>query len=106
MKKNLIIIGTAVLLLAVGLSGCNEIGLGITNIGDIDANPENYLGKEVTVEGDCSHYQISDDSGHTIRFKYHHSIDGMYRLTGIIEHVDDYWGGQYYHLNVTKVKAI
>ena len=37
MKKQLIVIGTAVLLLVVGLSGCQEVGIGLTNIGDITA---------------------------------------------------------------------
>ena len=49
MKKHLIVIGAVILLLVVGLSGCNEIGLEITNIGDINANPDEYLEKEVNM---------------------------------------------------------
>lgn len=72
MNKKFIVIGITLVFLIVGLSGCVEVGFGITNIGDIDANPENYLGEEVTVEGDCytssvnRHYGAGRDLGRTI----------------------------------------
>ncbi len=52
MKKQLVIIGTVAILVSVGLSGCDG-GIGVTNIGDISANPQNYLGEKVTVQGNC-----------------------------------------------------
>lgn len=49
MKKHLIVIGIVFILPIVGFSGCQEVGLGTTNIGDITDNPKEYNGKEVTI---------------------------------------------------------
>lgn len=87
MKKPFVIIGIIVLLVTVGLSGCNNIGT--TNIGDITANPQNYLNKTVTIEGTCvsiyTNRMIADDSGHQLPFKFQNSLNGRYRLTGVIK---------------------
>jgi len=110
MKKHLIVIGIVALLLVVGLSGCTDVGIGLTNIGDITANPDNYYGKEVTVEGTCSFIMnyglIIDDAGHRIYFTYHNSINGNYQLTGIIRNDDIGLGGEILYLDVTQVKAL
>jgi len=110
MNKHLIATGIVILLLVVGLSGCTEIGIGLTNIGDITANPENYDGKEVTIEGTClyilNYGKITDDAGHNIIFAYPNSINGMYRLTGIIKNGDIELGAERYYLDVTQVKAL
>ena len=108
MKKQLIVIGMTLMFLAVGLSGCEEsisnVGIGLTNIGDITANPEDYYGKEVTIEGSCVLGYVSDESGHTMEYKYHTTLGGRYRLTGIIKHEQDVLFD--YFLDVTNVKAL
>jgi len=106
LKKHLIVIGIIVLLLAVGLSGCEESisNVGITNIGDITANPEDYYGKEVTIEGSCMSNLILDDSEHSMEYKYHTTLLGLYRVTGIIKHEQGVLFD--YFLDVTNVKAL
>jgi hypothetical protein len=101
MKKQLVIIGILTLLICVGLSGCTSIGL--TDIGDIQANPEKYLNKEVTVEGTCSGlFLIADTNGHYIMYQYSTIITGKYRLTGMYTK-NSILG---YFLNVTKAESI
>jgi len=100
MKKQFVIIGIIALLLCVGLSGCSNIG--VTNIGEIQANPEKYLNKEVTVEGGCSGYLIVDNNGHILWFQYSTLISGKYRLTGIYRHSNSTG----YCLYVVKAEAI
>lgn len=105
MKKHLIITLVAVLLICVSLSGCFDIGL--TNIGDIQANPEEYLGKEVKVKGYAMISMVSDDAGHGIMIKTDRMLSGMYYLTGIIKYGEESSGvyyGQYY-LEVTKAEG-
>jgi hypothetical protein len=101
MKKQIIMLGIVFLLICVGLSGCEEVGIGLTNIGDINANPREYNGKEVTVEGTCKLNIIEDDSGHLIRYKYSNNLNGKYRLTGVI--TKDTIG---FYIEVTKAKAL
>ncbi|MCJ7571056.1 MAG: DUF3316 domain-containing protein [Candidatus Thermoplasmatota archaeon] len=106
MKKQLIIIGIIVILITVGLSGCNEIGL--TNIGDLSASPQNYLGKEVRVKGNVVLMvgigSITDEQGHSFAIKYTTmtTLTGNYYLTGIVEH-NSLTG---YYLDVTKADAV
>jgi len=100
MKKQLMIIGVIVILITVGLSGCNETDIGLTDIGDLQAYPENYLGKEVKVKGVIVGNLICDDSGFNFPFKFNNSLSGDYYFTGIVEH--DSIG---YYLNVTKAQA-
>jgi len=77
MKKLLIISGIVFILLMVGFSGCTEFGIEITNIGDIIANPDEYIGKELTIEGDCSATIITDNKGHMLKYEYGSIINGM-----------------------------
>jgi len=94
MKKQLILVGIIVLLICVGLSGCSNLTL--TNIGDISANPEKFLNKEVTVEGGCASTieggfgVITDQGSHSIMYHYNNSLFGMYRLSGIIKKSNEY----------------
>jgi len=106
MNKQFIVIGIVVLLLVVGLCGCTDVGIGLTNIGDITANPEDYYGKEVTIEGSCALGYVADDSGHTMEYKYHTTLSGRYRLTGIIKHEQGVLFLFDYFLDVTNVKAL
>jgi hypothetical protein len=89
MKKQLIIIGIVTLLVCVGLSGCTDYGIGLTNIGDITANSQNYVGKKVTIQGTCgtvgNYGIITDESAHFLYFKFHGTLNGRYRLTGTIK---------------------
>jgi len=110
MKKHLIVSGITFVLLIVGLSGCSQVGYGIVNIGDISANPEKYYDMEVTIEGFCSNGgigHIADDKGHGLWFQYDNSVNGMYRLTGIIRegNFSEWWETGYY-LDVSQVKAL
>lgn len=73
-----------IFIIFVGLSGCNEDGIDLTDIGDIEANPNNYIGKEVIIEGNCMYGVVKDDLGHSISYGYHQNLVGEYRLTGII----------------------
>ena len=73
-----------ILLILVELCGCNGIGIRLTDIADIQANPDNYIGKEVTIEGDCMYGIVKDNSGHSISYGYHENLIGKYRLTGTI----------------------
>jgi len=50
MKKQLIIVGIAVLLVFVGLSGCEQLS-GETSIKEIQDHANNYIGKTVTIRG-------------------------------------------------------
>ena len=111
MKKQLIIIGIIIILLAVGLSGCNETGIGLTDIGDLVANPKNYLGKEVKVKGVIIGNLICDNSGLSFPFKLNNSLNGEYYLTGIVkygnlESIPSPIDINKYYLNVTKAEAV
>ena len=81
--------GVILLILIISLVGCTEMGIGTTNIGDIKANPDAYIGKTVTIEGNCKGSTVYDDADHTIRFQYSGgSLSGEYRLTGVITEND------------------
>jgi hypothetical protein len=82
--KNRYLLFLIIFIIFVSLSGCNEAGIELTNISDIEANPDNYIGKEVTLEGNCMNGEVKDDSGHSISYGYHENLIGEYRLTGII----------------------
>ena len=106
MKKQLIIIAIIILLISVGLSGCNEIGL--TNIGDLSANPQNYLGKEVKIKGNVGLGlgigAVTDEEGHSFPIKYGTmtTLTGKYYLTGIIKQTSLIG----YYLDVSKADAV
>jgi len=102
MKKLLIISGIVFILLMVGFSGCTEFGIEITNIGDIIANPDEYIGKELTIEGDCSATIITDNKGHMLKYDYGSIINGMFQLTGTIK----YTNYNLVYIDVTKAKAL
>lgn len=107
MKRHLMVIWIVILLLAVGLSGCvDEIKL--TNIGDIQANPEDYLGKEVRVKGSVVSHAIYDDNGHFLYIETDKiTLSGNYYLTGIIRYGITMMGFQeMYYLEVSNAKAV
>jgi uncharacterized protein YceK len=108
MKKQFVIIGIVAILITVGLCGCTNIGT--TNIGDITANPQNYVNKTVTVEGTCNwmvtYEMIIDSAGHYFTFKYQTVLTGNYRLTGIIRNGQYAYGISGYYLDVQIAKAI
>ena len=107
MNKHLIVSGIVVLLICVGLSGCTD-EVGLTNIGDISANPENYLGREVKVKGSVVlSYMIVDDNGHGLYIKTDKTLQGNYYLTGIIRYGNPMVGfGEMYYLEVSNAKAV
>ena len=45
---------------------------------------DNYVGKEVTIEGNCIYDIIKDNSRHSISYGYHQNLIDEYRLTDII----------------------
>ena len=106
MKKQLMIVGIIIILLTVGLSGCNEVGL--TNIGDLSANPQNYLGKEVKVKGTVGLGlgigAVTDEEGHSFPIKYDTmtTLTGKYYLTGIIKQTSLIG----YYLDIIKAEAV
>ncbi len=107
MRKITIILIVSTIVCVSFLSGCNEIGL--INIGDLSANPQKYLDKEVRVKGTLSltigQGVISDEQGHTFPIKYNNmtTLTGNYYLTGIVK-----TGllGQYYYLDIIKADAV
>ena len=101
MKRQGVVFGIVVLFICVGLSGCEEVGVGLTNIGDITANPNDYIGKEVTIEGTCDTLRVTDDNGHSILYNHSIILEGKYRLTGRVDKVN----GDLI-IEVTKAKAI
>jgi hypothetical protein len=124
MNKHLIVFGLVILLLVVGFSGCNELDnsngigntsgveeIGLTIIGDLSANPEEYLGKEVMVKGRISsltgnYGTIGDGSGHWIWVKTDKELQGWLNITGIIEYGKLYTGyGEGYYLNISSAKT-
>ncbi len=108
MEKHKIIIGIMFILIMVGFSGCTDFGIVLTNIGDINANPDNYYNKKVTIEGSCYYSaiygKITDDNEHSLWFKYDTKINGKYRLTGILVEENNVLFD--FYLNVTSVKAL
>ena len=66
------------------LYGCNKVCIRLTNIEHIQVNPDNYVGKEVTIEGNCIYDIIKDNSRHSISYGYHQNLIDEYRLTDII----------------------
>jgi len=98
-----IVIGIIFVLMIVGFSGCTEVGIEITNIGDINANLDEYDGKEVTVRGNCIGGFITDDAEHTIGYSYDNPISGNYRLTGIIKREYNF---NITYIDVTKAKEL
>jgi hypothetical protein len=104
MKIKVFLFGSviSILILTLNFSGCTEVGIGVTNIGDITVNPLDYLGREATVKGTCVGANITDDKGHTLMYEYNNLLSGDYQLTGII------WTNHlgYIYIDVTKVKSI
>lgn len=110
MKKQLIAIGVILILIVVGLlGGCSDSSL--TNIGDLQAYPERYLGKKVKVEGMVQNYAdsngyISDQSGHFFHLKMSTFVTGWYYVTGIVKYGNSsLWLTNQYYLEVTKLEA-
>lgn len=100
-------IGIILVFLMIGLSGCNELGGGVTNIGDLSANPESYIGKVVTIEGQCISGIITDNSGHVFWYRSGQQLMGRYRITGNVEYGELYYGtGKTYYINVSSSKAL
>ena len=107
MKKITKILIVSIMVCIVFSSGCNEIGL--TNLGDLSENPQNYLDKEVKVKGTVNltigQGAISDEQGHTFPIKYKNmtTLTGNYYITGIVK------TGllrQYYYLDIIKAEAV
>jgi hypothetical protein len=53
-KKHLIILIVAVLLLVVGLCGCNNVGTNVISIREINQYPNKYINETVTVKASCA----------------------------------------------------
>ena len=104
MKTKIFLFGSVltVLFLTLSFSGCTELGVVVANIGDINENPLDYIGKELTVKGTCEGSNIFDDKGHSIRYEYKHFLNGDFALTGTIW--NHYLG--YTYLDVETVRAI
>ena len=67
MNNRLLILGIAVLLLAVGLSGCNEKV--VVSIEDVNKHPSNYLNQTITVRGNnYLNTWITDENGNLLVF--------------------------------------
>lgn len=131
MRKQLIIIGIIVLLVSVGLSGCNKQtnnnsggDVEETTVDNIKNHVNNYIGKTVAIRGCCYGYNVSmpyaihdTDQGimyaiNTDDFKdstIHDGHEYEYKFIGIIREGDvpdsDYISCEYY-IEVIKIESI
>lgn len=91
MNKKLIARAIILIVLIVGLSGCNEAPPKIIPISTLSTDPEQYLGQEVTVEGNCHDYskKIFDESGNYFFYVSKTSLNGDYKITGTVMFFND-----------------
>jgi hypothetical protein len=100
-----------IVLISLLLSGCSG-GIGNTNIGDITANPQNYLNKKVTIEGTCAssgnYGLIMDTAAHMLYYKYANPLTGKYRLSGVIKYGEVFTGltTSMYYIEVESASGI
>ena len=97
MKKKVLLI---ILIMIIGgfISGCEELGIGITSVKDLKDHPNNYLNKTITVKGyyrsfltNPDRYMVQDKDGEVI-YVYPDDTDtsilikdGEYLWTGVFE---------------------
>lgn len=114
MKKQLVVIGIVAMLVCVGLSGCQNTGKNIVSIGELNANPEKYINKTVTVRGFIVVNIIEDTSNlNSIIFKYSDNFSemnkvnsGEFYFTGIFKYGDFQFYGKVCYLVVTDIDSI
>ena len=124
MNKKLITLGIVVLLISIGLSGCNGIGIGITSINDIQKHPNSYLNKTVTIRAITyittpletpDFYTLSDDTG-IFYAKVTDNIDTLIVIsggecdwTGIIRYDNNLFAfdkSKELYMELTEIKAV
>jgi hypothetical protein len=110
-KKQLIIIGIATLLICVGLSGCNS-DMSLLNISYLQAHPNRYLGKEVKVKGlilvstsSDGITIVEDNYIHMFYIKLNDVVSGWYYVTGIVKYGNLGLFGEQYYIKVTNLQA-
>ena len=120
MKKQLIILVVAALLVAVGLSGCSDRRdeeVTRLTIKEIIDNPDTYLNTNVTIDAKYNFqlkwiYTIDDDTG-SLPVKYEEgfnrsklNIGGLYRFSGTIvyDNVADF--GEQLCIRLTKAVSL
>ena len=126
MNKQLIILGIIILILTVGLSGCNQQqsqSSKITSSNEILSNPNNYIDHSITVQG---HYYGNKSSFFTSNYMimcpsslYAINSDNVdtptplvygatYKFTGIVRfgHLPDSFLTDIVFLEVTKIEVI
>ena len=121
MKKQLIILIVAVLLLVVGLCGCNNLS-GTVSLKEIKEHPNKYLNQTISVEGYYSGGLIMSTTSPQSESEAMEAVTtalaiennqnsitlyegGKYRFTGILSEKTLFWN-PYIYLNVTKVEAL
>ena len=123
MKKQLLIIGIIVLLITVGLSGCQQSSQSsvITSIGDIHANANKYINQTVTVQatyygvGGNSYYMIMDSTMSIYATETNNVVKptplvsaSQYKFTGIVRYGQP--PGSFFspdvYLEVSKIEAV
>jgi hypothetical protein len=116
MKKQTIVVGIIILLIIVGLSGCNEQTDEVSII-EIKQHVNKYLNQTVTVIGEYWKTIIKDEDSNTLYIYISDTvvkptfIDGLeYRFTGIVRYAL-FPGIPYYtepsiYLEVTKIGSI
>ncbi len=103
MSKKLIVAGSMLLILTAGLSGCSETIVEPIDISTLSANPENYVGKKISVEGTCHDYskKIFDDNGQYFFYISDMKLNGKYKITGIVMFINEV-----YFINVSDAKTL
>lgn len=120
MNKKILYIGILVILIFIGLSGC----ISETSIKDINEHPNDYIDKEVTIQGFYggnfpaaysakSIYQKNEGNNDVIAAKFNGEqvdVNGLilnaeYKFTGIVKS-GEYTGVNYVYIEVIKFEAI
>ena len=119
MKKQLVIIGIIILLVSVGLSGCQQLS-GETLISDIKAHPNSYINKTVTIRG--LNYMVEavtglvivvDKSTDSLPLKISDNVQkptpflptAEYKYTGIVRYGEVVKDAVMLYLEVTKIET-
>lgn len=83
MNKIYVLIGAVTIIVFIFVSVYSNY-TELTNIGDLQANPEKYLNLQVRVKGEIASSYIWNERGFRFPIRTEERLNGMYYLTGII----------------------
>lgn len=132
MQKKVLVIGITIVLISLGFSGCEELGISVLSPREIKEYPDKYLGKSIRVEGyyvkgvafiipDSIVSIVSPKNEAEVREMLasmlpieNHNEDltlingGKYRFTGLLKlYEDEFFRQQHtFYLEVSKVQPV